>query len=249
MTVATERGALPASLAAGLTTVEVGAQLARARAVKDEDEIALLRAALELCDAGQRAAREHARPGMTELELWALVRAAIEREAGERIPVLADLVAGPRTAEVGGPPGESGARRRRPRAVRPRSAPRWLLGRLVLDVRGGRADGRRARSRHRAATDALARAIEAVRPGAVAGDIDALARPGLDYPHHTGHGLGTTYHEEPRIVPGSTVVLEPGMVIALEPGSYGDGEGVRVEQIVLVTSDGCEVMSGHELAL
>ena len=39
------------------------------------------------------------------------------------------------------------------------------------------------------------------------------------------------------------------MVIALEPGSYGDGEGVRVEQIVLVTEDGCEVMSGHELAL
>ena len=86
-------------------------------------------------------------------------------------------------------------------------------------------------------------------PGVVAGDIDALVRPGLDYPHHTGHGLGTTFHEEPRIVPGSTVVLEPGMVIALEPGSYGEGEGVRVEQIVLVTNDGCEVMSGHELGL
>lgn len=246
--VATENGALPARLAAGLATVEVGAQLARARAVKDEDELALIRAALELCDAGQQAAREHAQLGMTELELWALVRAAIERVAGERIPVLADFVAGARTAEVGGPPGD-----------------RVLAdGDLVLcDLvprRGGYwgdscstfalgEPSETARSRHQAASDALARAIEAVRPGAVAGDIDALVRPGLDYPHHTGHGLGTTFHEEPRLVPGSTVVLEPGMVIALEPGTYGDGEGVRIEQVVLVTGDGCEVMSGHELAL
>jgi Xaa-Pro aminopeptidase len=246
--VATECGALAASLAAGLNTVEVGPELARARAVKDEDEIALLRAALELCDAGQRAAREHARPGMTELDLWALVRAAIERVASERTPVLADLVAGPRTAEVGGPPGG--------RVLAdgdlvlcdlvPRRGGYWGDSCSTFAVGEPSAT---ARGRHRAATDALARAIEAVRPGVVAGEIDALVRPGLDYPHHTGHGLGTTFHEEPRIVPGSTVVLEPGMVIALEPGSYGEGEGVRVEQIVLVTKDGYEVMSGHELAL
>ena len=249
MTVATEGGALSAALAAGLSTVEVGAELAQARAVKDEDEIALLRAALALCDAGQRAAREHAQPGMTELELWALVRAAIEREAGERTAVLADLVAGPRTAEVGGPPGERAARRGRPRALRPRSTP--CMGTGATRARRSRWGSRQGA---RAAGIALRptrwrRAIEAVRPGAVAGDIDALARAGLDYPHHTGHGLGTTYHEEPRIVPGSTAVLEPGMVIALEPGSYGGGEGVRVEQIVLVTDEGCEVLSGHDLAL
>lgn len=247
-TVATEKGALTVRLAAGLSTVEVGEELARARAVKDEDEIALLRAALVLCDEGQRAAREHAQPGMTELELWALVRAALEREAGERTPVLADLVTGPRTAEVGGAPGD-----------------RVLAeGDLVLcDLvprRGGYwgdscstfavgEPSESARNRHRAATGALARAIEAVRPGAVAGDIDALTRPGLDYPHHTGHGLGTTFHEEPRIVPGGAAVLEPGMVIALEPGSYGGGEGVRVEQIVLVTDEGCEVLSAHDLAV
>ena len=246
--VATECGALTASLAAGLSTVEVGAQLALARAVKDEDEIALVRAALALCDAGQRAAREHAHPEMTELDLWALVRAAIERVAGERIPVLADLVAGPRTAEVGGLPG-GGVLTDGDLVLCdlvPRRGGYWGDSCSTFAVGEPSAT---ARERHRAAMDALARAIEAVRPGVVAGDIDALARPGLDYPHHTGHGLGTTYHEEPRIVPGSNVVLEPGMVIALEPGSYGEGEGVRVEQIVVVTNDGCEVLSGHELAL
>lgn len=247
-TIATERGALAAALASGLSTVEVGAELAQARAVKDEDEIALLRTALALCDAGQRAAREHAQPGMTELELWALVRAAMEREAGERTAVLADLVAGPRTAEVGGAPGE--------RLLAegdlvlcdlvPRRHGYW--GDSCSTFAVGEPSGN-AHGRHRAAADALARAIKVVCPGALAGDIDALTRAGLDYPHHTGHGLGATFHEEPRIVPGATAVLEPGMVIALEPGSYGEGEGVRVEQIVLVTDDGCEVLSRHDLAL
>ena len=106
-----------------------------------------------------------------------------------------------------------------------------------------------ARRHHRAAADALARAIEAVRPGVVAGDIDALARTGLDYPHHTGHGLGDDLPRGAANRPGQPTVLEAGMVIALEPGSYGDGEGVRVEQIVLVTDDGCEVLSGHDLEL
>ena len=186
---------------------------------------------------------------MTELELWALVRAAIEREAGERIPVLADLVAGPRTAEVGGPPGDRVLaegdlvlcdlvpRRRR------------LLGRLVLDVRGRRAD-RRAR----AAGIALRRTRSPARSrpfGPVSSPATSTRWRAPASTTRTTRATGSErrYHEEPRIVPGSTVVLEPGMVIALEPGSYGDGEGVRVEQIVLVTDDGCEVLSGHDLAL
>jgi len=72
---------------------------------------------------------------------------------------------------------------------------------------------------------------------------------GLDYPHHSGHGLGADWHEEPRIVPGSDTVLEAGMVVAFEPGNYGEDLGVRVEQIVLVTDDGCEALSQHSLDL
>ena len=62
-------------------------------------------------------------------------------------------------------------------------------------------------------------------------------------------GSGATVHEAPRIIPGSDVPLEEGMVIALEPGAYGDGWGVRVEQVVVVTVDGCDVLSGHDLSL
>ena len=94
----------------------------------------------------------------------------------------------------------------------------------------------------------LAELVAAIGPGRVAGDLDTMARAQLEFPHHTGHGIGTGYHEEPRLVPGSTTVLEAGMVVAMEPGTYADA-GVRVEQVVLVTTDGCEVLSGHDLGL
>ncbi len=90
--------------------------------------------------------------------------------------------------------------------------------------------------------------VAAVRPGAVAGELDALARTKLEFPHHTGHGIGAGWHEEPRIVPGSRTVLEEGMVVAIEPGTYRDA-GVRLEQVVVVTATGCDVLSGHDLSL
>jgi Xaa-Pro aminopeptidase len=246
--VATEPGHLPAALGAAISWADVGDALRVAQAVKDDDEVELVRGAIRLCDVGQAAARSGAEPGMTELDLWTIVRGAMEREAGARTPVLADLVAGPRTGETGGAPGDRELGR----------------GELVLCDLVPRRDGywgdscatfalgepsASARDRHRVAQERLEQLLEAARPGAVAGDLDALGRHGLDYPHHTGHGLGADWHEEPRIVPGSETVLEPGMVVAFEPGVYADGEGVRVEQVVLVTANGCEILSGHELEL
>jgi Xaa-Pro aminopeptidase len=246
--VATEPGYLPAALAPEIDWVDIGDGLRLVQAVKDEDEIAKIRGAIGLCNAGQADARARAVPGVTELELWTHLRYAIERGAGVRTPIVADCVAGPRTGETGGAPGR--------RAIQE--------GDLVLVDLVPRRDGywgdccatwavgepsQTAVAHHKAARERLERVLEAVKPGAVAADLDAICRTGLDYPHHSGHGLGADWHEEPRIVPGSTTVLEPGMVVAFEPGSYGEKEGVRVEQVVLVTTGGCEVLSGHALDL
>ena len=246
--VATEAGSLPAALAQTIDWVDVGDGLRLAQAVKDPDELALIRAAIALCDAGQRETRARAEPGMTELELWSLVRLAIEREAGARTPMVADLVAGPRTGETGGAPGNRPIEEGDLVLVDlvPRRAGYWGDCCATFAVGGPSA---RAVEHHRKACERLERLLEAVRPGAVAGDLDEIARSGLEYPHHSGHGLGADWHEEPRIVPGGRTVLEPGMVVAFEPGSYGEGEGARVEQVVLVTEDGCEVLSGHRLEL
>ena len=245
--VAIDAGTLPVALAAGLDWVDVGDELASARSVKDPDEVELIRAAISVCDAGQRAARAHAEAGITELELWAAVRGEMERAAGTRLPVLADLVAGLRTTEVGGPPSS--------RIIEdgdlvlcdlvPRVAGYWGDSCATFAVGEPSAAAREAHARARAV---LVELVAAIGPGRVAGDLDTMARAQLEFPHHTGHGIGTGYHEEPRLVPGSTTVLEAGMVVAMEPGTYPDA-GVRVEQVVLVTTHGCEVLSGHELAL
>ena len=197
-----------------------------------------MRAAIEITDAGQAAARAALRGGATELELWTETRAAMERHAGSRLPVLADFVTGERTAEIGGPPTA--------RAVGdgdlllvdlvPRLGAYWADSCATVAL-GEPPDA--AKAAHAAALSALESAKAAIRPGVRAGDVDRAARAPMEalggYPHHTGHGLGVTVHEAPRIIPGSEAELAEGMVLALEPGAYGDGWGVRVEQVVVVT--------------
>src|SRR5207244_1357556 len=180
--------------------------------------------------------------------LWTQVRAAMETAAAGRLPVLADLVTGPRTAEIGGPPTSRRIEDGDLLLVDlvPRVGAYWGDSCATVATAEPSAE---VRDSHERVLAALEEAKSAVVPGALAGDLDAIARAGISYPHHTGHGLGLTTHEQPRIVPGSEQELEPGMVLALEPGTYGDGWGIRIEQVVLVTEDGCEVLSGHDLAL
>ena len=104
---------------------------------------------------------------------------------------------------------------------------------------------------YRTVLSALERGIAAIRPGVKAHEIDAEARSVIEeagfgrfFDHGLGHGLGIDIHEDPRIRKGSNVVLEPGMVFTVEPGIYlPDWGGIRIEDDVLVTPDGCEVLS------
>jgi Xaa-Pro aminopeptidase len=94
-------------------------------------------------------------------------------------------------------------------------------------------------------------AVAAVAPGVSCGDVDEAARSvlrkaklGSSFTHSTGHGVGLEIHEGPRIAAGQKQLLQPGMVVTVEPGVYLPGEfGVRIEDMVLVTADGCKVLT------
>ncbi|GAC1615944.1 MAG: Xaa-Pro peptidase family protein [Candidatus Acidiferrum sp.] len=109
----------------------------------------------------------------------------------------------------------------------------------------------RIRAWYRAVQEAQQAAITAVRPGVSCGEIDAAARQvlagyGLEkyFVHSTGHGLGLEVHEEPRVARGQKHTVEPGNVITIEPGVYVAGVGgIRIEDEVLVTATGREVLT------
>jgi Xaa-Pro aminopeptidase len=102
-------------------------------------------------------------------------------------------------------------------------------------------------------------AVEAVRPGVTAEQVDAVARDVLAaegladaFVHRTGHGIGLSVHEEPYIVAGNALPLEAGMAFSVEPGIYFPGEwGARIEDIVVVTADGALPVNNrpHELVV
>jgi Xaa-Pro aminopeptidase len=237
--VAGERRAAPAGMWRADELVDVSGELLTARAIKDPDELNALRAALRASDAGQRRLREIVSVGVSEIELFGEIRGAIEGEAGERTPLLADLVSGSRTTQMGGPP--IGRTLDEGDLVLCDLAPRvrgvWADSCATVAVGGEAGPHRQAHARVR---EALQRALEAARPGVRAGDLDAHVRLDLDYPHHTGHGIGGSYYEHPRIVPGSHTILSPGMVVAIEPGYYDESVGIRLEHVLLITDGGAE---------
>jgi len=259
--VGVEMNQLPAALYPALQAALPGAmlrnldrQLDPLRAVKTDEEIQKIRASLRLCDLAQFEIRERIQPGVTELELWQRVKSRVEMDAGSRVPVLADLVAGQRTGDIGGLPMDYALQVGDPVLLDfvPRLDGYWgdncagyFVGEPTPEMK----------KVYTVVKGSLQAGAEAIRPGLPARELDALVRnyiknAGYDpYPHHTGHGLGASYHEEPRIVPHQDMKLEPGMLLVLEPGIYLPGTGgVRLEDAFLVTPDGCEVLTRHLLA-
>ena len=246
-----ERTATSHRLASWISTERVVEQF---RLVKDPSEVAALReAAARLAPVADMAFRS-IRAGVTERDVAAAIETAARTAGYERLAFDTIVASGPNAAL---PHYRAGTRILSPGDL------------VVLDF-GGVLDGYcsdltrtvsvgtptdDALRLHTAVRDAQRRAIEAVKPGVPAASVDAAARSLLEsrglgeaFGHGTGHGLGLDIHEEPRIGPprshSASVQLEPGMVFTIEPGAYLPGlGGVRIEDDVLVTEDGCEVLT------
>lgn len=259
--VGVESWALPMAVGAELATlpgkdpVAIDDWLPPLRMIKTGEEIAKLRANFQLTDIAHAAARRATVAGAREIDVWLAAKAAVEAAAGQRVPMGNDCVVGYRQQNIGGWPLDY--------VLRPGDS---LIVDLSTILHGywsdscatyfaGAADARQ-RAIHTVVSQALALGASLLRPGAVAGDIDRRVRQFIAnagypvYPHHTGHGVGVSGHEAPRIVPYNQEALEAGMVILLEPGVYFPGEtGVRLEDAFLITDDGAIQLTAHDKAL
>jgi Xaa-Pro aminopeptidase len=221
-----------------------------ARMVKDADEILRIRRAVDLGASLFRIAREKIRPGVSEVEVAAAMEYAARRAGAGGMSFPTILASGARSAVVHG----RASRARIPRRGFVVCDFGVILAAYCSDrtrtVHVGRPSAE-ARGLYEAVLEAQEASISAVRPGVTAAEVDGAARRvlrqrklGRYFTHSTGHGLGLEIHEAPRLAAGQTQKLEPGMVITIEPGVYVLGKwGVRIEDVVVVTPSGCEVLT------
>ena len=234
--------------------VDATPALERARLIKTAREIGLLRRAAHVGDVGQMTLAELVKtPGRNEFDMWGELTARMNQAAGHEIPVVGELVTGPRTTTVTYPGGP------RDRVTEPGDG-------VLMDI-SQRIDGYWSDVTNtyvvaleptaaqikfaRASQAAFAAACESLRPGRLASQAWAAANAayashGMQMPHYMGHQIGVTVNELPRVVPYDHTPIEAGMVFSLEPGAYegpGGSFGARSEKMVLVTASGPEVLS------
>jgi Xaa-Pro dipeptidase len=255
-----ETGSLPHLLAeclreAGRTPVPCDAAVESSRRTKGPAELDAVRRASRLADVVQQAVKDHAAPGVSEAELAGLAAAAMFREAGRRVPAILTVSTGPEATATGG--GVATARVVQAGDLVLTDTSPWIDGAwsdTANSVFVGEPDAE-TRRRFDSVRRALHEGIALCRPGAVAKDVDRsvrelLADHGPTYRHHTGHGIGAAWSEEPRITPYNDMPIEEEMVLALEPAIYLPGwGGIRLEHVFVVRAGGNEILTRFEHTL
>lgn len=229
----------------------LGGDLVNIRAIKDEEEIALLRAAAATASRALIATQELIRPGLKENDVVLELEYRMRQNgaAGPSFPTIA--AAGTNSALPHATPGSR----------------KLAVGdALVIDygavIEGYHSDEtctfvlRQASAQFQEVYEIVKtahdRALAAVKAGVSCAEIDHITRDCIEaaglgrfFSHGTGHGVGLDVHEPPRIAAPSQEVLAAGMVVTIEPGIYLPGQwGIRIEDTVLVRDHDCEVLTG-----
>jgi len=242
--------ALEAKIPAKASLVAVKGWIEDLRTVKSPSEIARIRRSVETNSQAFEQGVARVKPGMKEQDLAAELEYRMRRLGAEK-PSFETIVAG-------------GERSALPHAQP--TAARFENGQLIVVDMGALQDGycsdmtrmlflgtpgTKVKRTYNAVLEAQLAGIDAVRAGARSAAVDAAARKvlrgyGLDkaFVHSTGHGLGLEIHEPPRLGKRDKSRLKAGMAITIEPGVYLEGfGGIRIEDTVLVTDKGCEILT------
>lgn len=247
---------LPLADVLGVVPVLATNVLRRLRMIKDAAEVDALRKAGAAIDRVHARVPEFLIPGRTEADVASDIAEAIVAEGHSEVAFII-VGSGPHGAD---PHHECSDRELRAGDI------------VVVDIGGPYEPGYNSDStrtysigepnpevarRYAVLQRAQQAAVDAVRPGVTAEQVDAVARDVLAaeglaeaFVHRTGHGIGLSVHEEPYIVAGNDLPLAEGMAFSVEPGIYFPGQwGARIEDIVIVTADGAEPVNSrpHEL--
>lgn len=230
----------------------IDGQMNAMRVIKDEAELDILRHAASLADYAIEVAADVMQEGMTEIELMTEIETALKKRGITHMSFDTTVLTGPKAAS---PHGKTGQRK-------------IERGDLVLmdlgvvyegycsDITRTLAFGEpseQAKEVYDIVKRAEQAALDAVRPGVTAAELDGIARKTIEdagygeyFTHRLGHGLGISVHEFPSIHGGNDMPLEAGMVFTIEPGIYvTDQVGVRIEDDLVVTENGYEVLTKY----
>ena len=228
----------------------LASELGPLRAIKEDEEMHRLKQAVRAASASFLKILPGIKPGSREKKIAEDLECRFRKEGGEK-PAFDTIVAsGFRGALPHGAASEKKLQAGEAVVVDFGTRFRGYNSDETKTLVLGKPDGRTERV-YEIVRKAQARAIRAIRPGVSVRRIDAAARDviqkagfGKYFGHGTGHGVGLAVHEEPSISPKGRGIVEEGMVFTVEPGIYIPGwGGVRLEDMVVVTSGGCELIT------
>ncbi|MEI6306381.1 MAG: Xaa-Pro peptidase family protein [Deltaproteobacteria bacterium] len=241
---------------AGIELVEIGPAVDEIRSCKDHAEIESLKVVAKLASLALSDVLKYVMPGISEADIALNLELEMRRRGADGRAFDFIVASGVRGAMPHG--------RASDKLIRPGELVTIDFGALkdgyhsdeTVTVSCG-APGNREKEIHAIVREAHDLAIEAVTPGINCRELDAVARDfivkhgyGDFFGHGLGHGVGLDVHEKPTISPRSEAVLEEGMVFTIEPGIYIPGfGGVRIEDTLLVTADGYQVLTSADKRL
>lgn len=250
------RGSLPARIRKGFFQPLSEPLVEQLRMIKDSDEIEIMTEAAHFgCRLFDQLLPKF-RSGISEVGLAAELEYAARLQGAEGMSFETIVASGTRSALPHGRATETRIPRNGFVVLDFGVILKGYCSDMTRTVHVGRAS-KQERAVYDAVLEAQTAAVAAVRAGVTCGQVDEAARSVLrraglaeSFTHSTGHGVGIEIHESPRVAAGQETKLMPGMIITIEPGVYLEGQfGIRIEDMVVVTRKGAEVLTPATKAL